>query len=184
MQAAIRRLRIKSTFNSRYFIPDSDLRSCLDEVVVAEALKSCAIDFYKQDEFCDIICHGALKLFAILIAIGLQGQVGQFIERDGLQDLALDSKLPFRREFALECLEDPVAADEFCEKQWEFIAPLFASDRSHRILADDTVLPFIEDAELNQGSFGKIYKIALPLQHQSITGATHGSKVRSKALNS
>ncbi|EUC34846.1 hypothetical protein COCCADRAFT_35545 [Bipolaris zeicola 26-R-13] len=79
-------------------------------------------------------------------------------------------------------------ADDFLEKQWTVLAPVFAKseeDRNaHIVLESDEILPFISQSEVTrQGGFGDVYKTEIHPDHHSL-GMTSGNVFAIKELKS
>ena len=72
----------------------------------------------------------------------------------------LDHRLPFSVEHLKKILPISVA-EEFHEKQWEFVAPTFSRNTLPRCLEEDVVLPIVQEILIGHGGFGTVYRTLL-----------------------
>ena len=171
--------RVKN-IESRYFIPDNALETCLSREAVHECIQSTSIEVYHRREIEDAVMNGGKRMFGILVILGEESSIRSFIERDQLvQTYKLDSKLPIAIEDLRKIYPTGATASLFHEKQWEVLAPFFREDKSHRIFDQDTVFPFVGLEVLPKGGFGEISKVELDEAHHGFSAAT-GGKVTSK----
>jgi hypothetical protein len=56
-------------------------------------------------------------------------------------------------------LEDDVAADNFLQKQHEFLAPVI--EKNKEVKGHFRRLPYVRERLIGQGSFGKIYEVSV-----------------------
>ncbi|MCJ1393796.1 hypothetical protein MMC18_006672 [Xylographa bjoerkii] len=154
-------------FESRWYVPGKELNKVLSRTAVEAATISCGIEVHKRTEVVDLILKGAKKIFAVLVLIGNESSIVDFIENDSLQDQRLDSRLPFRRAELDEVLDENIAM-AFHRTQWTVSAPIFRRDTSHRVLNDDTILPFSRNVKVGSGAFGTVFEITLDPNHQGI----------------
>lgn len=157
------RLR-QENFDTQKFVPEGDLQDLLSEDVIARSIRSCDIDFYKHAETIHTIKNGARKIFAILVLLNQEVAITKFIENDQLQCSQLDSKLPFPLSI-LESMEFDGAQD-FYERQWEFVSPIFSDLATHRVLDNNIRLPIMESKYLGEGGFGRVFKIVIHRHHR------------------
>ncbi len=89
----------------------------------------------------------------------------------------IDNKLPYEISKLRNVLSSDLAL-QFHELQWEFIAPFFREDRSHRVLDENTILPFVGRKQLAQSGFGVVYREVLAQKHHGLDcGYASGGKV-------
>lgn len=155
------------TFESRWYVPGKELNKVLSKSIVEEAVAHCGIEVYKRTEVVHVILRGAKRIFAVLVLMGKELSIVNFIEHDHLQNQRQDSKLPFRRSELGEILDDELA-EEFCRTQWVVSAPYFRNDMSHRLLNDDTILPFTKNFKIGSGAFGTVFEITIDARHQGV----------------
>lgn len=132
---------------------------------VRKVLLDSQMEMYHVNEAVEIIKNGAWNVFAILVLIKQPRRIVSFIEDDRMQRGPIDHHLPFELT-KLEELLDPMVAQDFHDKQWEFTAPSFSGSVFTRILPDDFVLPFLSDKELGEGSFGTVHRIQVERSYQ------------------
>jgi hypothetical protein len=162
MEALSRELhmvRRENPSTNHFFTPSHLVRDALKPGLVRQSLLDCAVESHQVDEATQIIIEGAWNVYAILVMIRKPQYILAFINDDNLQRASIDDKLPLDLEKLKKVLEDPVTAEEFYDRQWGFTAPLFSKSVFIRSLPEKFVLPFLAEAELGEGSFGKVYKI-------------------------
>lgn len=162
----IRGIQVKN-FESRWYVPGRELDKLLSKSAVERAVTHCGMEAHRQMEAVQVIVKGAKKIFAVLVLMGKELSILNFIEHDHLQDQYLDSKLPFRRSELGEILEDHLA-ETFHRTQWVVSAPIFQNDMSHRLLDNDTILPFTKNVKVGCGAFGTVFEVSLDAKHQGI----------------
>ncbi|KAF2658084.1 kinase-like protein [Lophiostoma macrostomum CBS 122681] len=160
LQALIRKERRK-TASGRYIIPERALRTILNEDQVQLALRQHKCEPYKIAELTKRVLKGGRKLFCILALCHALEEFKRFVLQDGLYDNHIDTRLPFDRDQLMKIVEGEDLADQILERQWEFLAPIFRDDPSHRVLREETILPFHQDVFRQEGGFGKVYDIGL-----------------------
>lgn len=177
----IHQLRLRNADGS-HFVPEAALKR---EILGPEArehirtaIRGSGVEFHMEEEALNSIMQGGQKVFAILVLTNNVHYLRNFIEADGFQRTGWDGRLPLQEshvESIIPCSTDSI---KFYETQWEFLAPVFGGDRSHRQLHDRVVLPFIKDEYLAEGGFGKISKVSLPRGHHKMgAGYDSGSEV-------
>lgn len=165
LQARIESLRQRN-IEFRYFVPSQELYTTLDEASVQEVIKGCDIEPYNRKEYVETILRGGRKVFAILVLMGLPHLIEEFIKKDQLQHDQLDNRLPYS-ETDLE-LRIPDTAQRFFEMQWELLAPLFSTLKTHRVLDDHSILPFTNETYIASGGFGEVHEVWLYGPHQRL----------------
>jgi hypothetical protein len=154
-------------FESKWYVPGKELNDLLSKIVVEEAVARYVLEAYRRTEAVQIILKGARKVFAVLILMGKESSILNFIEHDHLQDQVLDAKLPFQKPQLSEILDEH-SAEEFYRTQWIVAVPLFRDDLSHRVLDDDAILPFAKNAKIGCGAFGTVFEVYLNAKHQDV----------------
>jgi hypothetical protein len=157
IRGSINSLRRRNV-ESRYYIPEAALYKVLDETSVRIALQQCAP--HKYEDLVKTISKGGRKILSILLLNSHEKYIEQFVAEDQYQTSQLDHRLPFELE-KLHQLLQPIQAELFYEKQWEFTSPVFSESVLRRQLSDQTILPFTSESSAGKGSFGIVYKIQL-----------------------
>jgi hypothetical protein len=156
----------------RFFIPISELNQLMSELNVTQELLN--IYSYVDDSLVRFICLEARKVFAILLCVSKPQSIRDFCnERLGDEDLPftrfeMDGRVQLGRKDHIACIREyhgscaihamdswsQKAIIDFCRDQWVFEAPVFKSIGGgkipHHHLADNCILPFIEDHEGQQ----------------------------------
>jgi hypothetical protein len=176
------------TVDGGRFIPEKLLEQTLTEPEIKRVLSGSQFKraFYKQEELSQMILEGGKKLLAILILMEREGAILKFLQRDPLQGLSLDSKLPLDLEESRTVLEDGYSASTaaaFCEMQWKVLTPVLRNDRSHRVFDDCSILPFIKGEDWAPGGFGDISKMMLCPIHQRLVNLDLDGNVSIQAFN-
>lgn len=147
------------------FVPEG----ALDDVITTENIRLTLRDSNaprdREVECIRWIEQGGKKTFAILVLIQRARNIVKFIEREQLQSDSLDSKLPYGSKADVEKFLLKSDAEDFFERQWEFVSPIFRHKACHRSLHGRTILPFLETKILGGGSFGTIYLETLHRNH-------------------
>lgn len=160
----------------QWFSSEQDLRDIFTEDTIRNALcdeniqDDCKIDPEHIEQAVKFVIYGAFKIFAILVHIRHTSSLLRFIETDNYQT-GLDSRLPFEERRLKAILKDP-ASQEFYERQWHFIAPVFCDSVFRRILPPETILPITHQEFLGKGSFGIVYGINIAPSHQQFKSNT------------
>ncbi|KAI9785126.1 MAG: hypothetical protein M1839_000764 [Geoglossum umbratile] len=172
LRSQILSLRRQPADDDRHYIPHKPLYRLMTRDAVFDAAKGCGqIPLYHLDRIVDRIVKGGRRVFAILILREKEGFVSRFIEHDQLQNSQLDAQLPLS--FETLRLIVPEIVDDFYEKQWEFVAPIFSRDVVHRFLPKETRLPFTSDKVIGSGGFGVVSEIKLDQDHQRLPLLPH-----------
>jgi hypothetical protein len=157
--------RVENAEN-RHFVPQGKLESILTPANVREAIRQSGIEPHELTRTTEIILRRAPRIFAILLRIHEVRQILTFIANDQLQREGLDQCLPFRPG-ALDFLPSEIA-EQFCETQWEFAAPVFSCQFQHRILDPSTIMPFTSSKFIGKGAFGHVHEVELHPQHHEL----------------
>jgi hypothetical protein len=176
----LHRLRVRNAAY-RYFVPEKDLKTLIKESKeeVKGMVEHSGIPFYQQNEVLSTIFRDGYKTFGILAQMKRISLISKLMEFTHPQvEVSLDARLPMKLpELEKVIPEDATTFDEF---QWEFIAPFFAENQSHRFLAPAVILPFTRDEHFTEGGFGKISQIDIHFDQQSFSNdAEYSSKVTS-----
>lgn len=173
LESDIRKLRCKNA-DSRYFVPQGQLRAIFDTKNNTEnntdnikaALRANGIETHEITKTVDFILHRAQTIFAILLTIHEVDAITRFICNDQLQLQSLDQRLPYP-EGSLKFLSEETA-DKFYEAQWEFAAPIFSHQFSHRDLDQFTIMPFTFSKFIGKGGFGHVFSLELHPKHHKL----------------
>lgn len=156
---------------SKWFLPDSKLVQTIQEFdpLLEECLREANIEQLEQKEILSVIRNGGQKVFAILVL--MQGHPVElmlnFMRGDQMLQNNLDARLPFGVDELKLVIKDDILAGEFFRRQWELLSPLFRSDRTHRELKHQTILPFIQEMQIphGEGGCGIVTKVTLHAAH-------------------
>ena len=166
---------VKSS-DGRNFFPIQNVANVLTNVEVEAAVTQCVRDVCRRKEAIAMVVNGGHRIFSILVVIRQETLLVHFLDTDNLQSNTLDSRLPLDTSTLLSLLPDgldsEVAAQEFSDRQWEFIVPVFNSGLTHRKFDDMTILPFLwaKDRRSWEGAFGVVDEVTL---HSSQHKYTH-----------
>lgn len=163
-------------YEAKFYIPFAELDKFLDAEIVRKAIIESGLELPEQDEVIQTVLSGGKRLFAILVEIRCLPAIVKIIERDHLQDQPLDAKLPLDESYMVALLGES-DGKSFYRKQWNFMAPLFRGDLSHRILDRATILPFSDNRRIGQGAFGTVYEVVIDARHQAGTAGAYMSSV-------
>ncbi|KAH8882492.1 kinase-like protein, partial [Thozetella sp. PMI_491] len=157
-------------YESKWYIPATELEKALSAENVKDAVVESKIQPYKQDEVVQAILHGGKKIFAVLLLIDEAKCFVNFLGHDHLQNTPLDAKLPYTQP-ELDTILGEAAGVLFHRTQWQVLAPVFRGDLSHRVFDKATILPFIHNVKIGNGAFGTVYEVVLDARHQVQTEA-------------
>lgn len=165
--ARLRSARVKNA-DSKHFIADEVLDSIFKDFDVELCVREIGIPVYHQQEITTAIRTGGRKVFSILATIGYEALIVEVLSIDGLVKKSdIDNKLPFELLKLQSVLGNDVAL-QFYERQWEFIVPFFREDRSHRLLHEDTIMPFVGRKQLADGGFGIVFRETMAQKHHGL----------------
>lgn len=170
LRSKILRLSAKS-LDGRNFFPEKDL-AALPEDELRLAVYASVEEVYRRDEAVQLVLRGGRKVFAVLTILNEEPMLVSFLETDTALSKSLDSRLPIAESALLSLFANSahgdVIAKEFFDRQWEFIAPLFRPNISHRVFDDMTVMPFVWGSKISagEGAFGYVDKVTLHARHQ------------------
>jgi hypothetical protein len=160
----------KRTAHGYSFVPDGELTKVLTKERVLQQLLECNIPAESLEETLQVTLTKAIKVFAILIRSGQEALMLECIEND-----VIDDRLP---------LETPVPGlhlnDKFFKVQWEFLAPIFTKRTVTLKLKDKHILPFLEDAKIDQahGGYANAFRVSLDPGHQALVDLQVGGDVQ------
>ncbi|EWC47292.1 hypothetical protein DRE_03411 [Drechslerella stenobrocha 248] len=138
------------------------------------------VPFYHEIDTVNWIITKGKRIFAILAALGSQERlIPAFIEHDFQ---AVDEKLPFSLDLLQRIV--PGIAQQFYDKQWEFVSPIWSRNVIHRELPPEIRLPFTYNHRIDAGGFGEIYEIRLHPDHQTIALLPGNGKIVRKEFKS
>ncbi len=163
----IREIRQENA-DGQHFITSGPLDACLSQEAVLRTLPHCAVEKWREYEIADIIEKGAKKVLATLLLLKEENQFIRFIENEMLPNRPLDSQLPFAKKTLKSIIPD--AADEFFEKQWEFVPTFFSQRLSHRYLPKNAIFPFIKCEPLGSGAFGETEAVTIAAGNHEFEG--------------
>jgi hypothetical protein len=165
LRDTLRKTLIVSVHGRRRFVPEGVIQGCLNDDQLKDALSTSNIDKVLQREAEEEIRRGGHKTFGVLVLMREEHLIVNFLQRDQLLRTRLDERLPRQIEELVVTLGSKERADEFYESQWQFLAPVFSELKGHRLLHEETILPFLAEEYLGQGGFGKVYKTRIHQSH-------------------
>ena len=130
-----------------------------------ELLRQCNLEFHLINETVDKVLDGGLRTFAVLGAVQDIGSVTRFIKEDQFSGVSLDARLPLQETDISRYFSNPEKGKLFLRRQWSFLAPVFSENRSRRELDDRIILPFLHRKFVDEGGFGKVYRISVDASH-------------------
>lgn len=201
---------------SKGFLPLDKLNELVIEDSVSDALRECMSHLSQDDaqSYAKMICPRSQRnhmepsfrrIFAILAMVQQPQEVFAFLENNITDnDLPLvkvqgekKGRYELRRKFQphrpLECLHkwSPFMIDSFEGCQWMMMSPFFSWENKRAVrtyfLADQTILPFIEDSSRDvdmeddedfQGGHGSIFKVKIHPAHHNFHHIAVCKKVR------
>ena len=140
-------------------------------------------------ELTDFIYENAKKAFAILVYTRSTSSITgffeyrftdaylpiQFVRGDDYLEVETLSRSPPANLDALDVFTATTGSDgwclgdnrlhDFCERQWQFIAPVFLKDQYLYNFHEKTILPFNFKGEEKSGGFSKVYQIRIHPAH-------------------
>ena len=168
LQQRIACLRVEGLYGQ--FIPQELLYGLLTESVILHELQQHEHPPESLLESSTILASRGRKVFAILVEIGSVTLVADLIS-GGL----LDGKLPFGEEDLSQHCDSGVVI-QFLKFQWDYLAPFWGDgSSSHKILAPQTILPYVTEQLLSEGGFGKVFVVVLKTTHQGFFQNAPGS---------
>lgn len=145
-----------------WFIPAKRLNEALTRETIRGALEIAEIEYFRLDELTDHVLKTNLKVFSVLVLIEQVVAIPQCAELPE----CVDARLPFEMNLLASMLPAK-AAQEFEERQYEVIAPIFSRSTIHRSFQYQTILPFVKDERIGEGGFDTVYEIQLSHDHQN-----------------
>lgn len=152
------------------FVPFSELKTLFTRDKVLELLRQHDLEFHLINETVDRVLDGGLRTFAVLADIQDIGSITRFIKEDQFSEISLDAKLPLNETDFFRYFSNPEKGRRFLRKQWSFLAPVFAENRSRRELDDRIILPFLRKDYFTEGGFAKVYKVKVDASHYKLSG--------------
>ena len=152
-------------FEHKSFIPFNELKNLFTRDKVYELLRQYDLHFHLINEAVDRVLDGGLRTFALLGAVQDIGSIARFIKEDQFSGVSLDARLPLQETDISRYFSNPEKGKLFLRRQWSFLAPVFSENRSCRELDDRIILPFLHKKFVDEGGFGKVYRISVDASH-------------------
>ncbi|KAI4684693.1 uncharacterized protein J4E88_004134 [Alternaria novae-zelandiae] len=170
---------VRSEFSKQDFLPEDDFETLITEDTVKEELDNTLEAF--DPSLVKYIAKHARKTFATLV---IQGKVHKAVNLE--KSKFNDDYLPIANEESGLTSLNGLSRDrhawrwfkswwtqernEFCEKQWTFLSPIFESNSMMEVLHRDCRLPFITcDSKIDEGSFSFVHKGTIHHAHHKIS---------------
>ncbi|KAL1598314.1 hypothetical protein SLS59_006998 [Nothophoma quercina] len=151
--------------NSQPFV----LESKLPEVITKEVIEKLMRKFnpsYKRQEISTWVTTRGTKVFAVLVMISRSNRIQDFIFNDQYHGYKVDHQRLFSKDELVKIFDDDLIAAQYFDKQWEFWAPTFSGEVTHRVMLDRIVFPFMSRKPLAKGGFGDVSRIRIhPYYH-------------------
>lgn len=179
--------RLSDDLHRRKYIPNNELRKILarDNIIseLNEHHKRWSLKRIRQNptNLANRILGSGQRLFVILVNLSLSWGVKNLLDA-GLTDADLPLS---KRGNQLSSSVDPARSfkwppewgleklDDFVEKQWLVLAPVFATRGAHRTLAPECPLPFVTVVEAQNGPRNVVYKVLVdPSHHEGFEVST------------
>lgn len=179
--------RLSDDLSRRKYIPNSELRKIVarDNIITElhKHQKRWSLKRMRQNptSLTNRILESGQKLFVILVNLRLSWGVKNLLDA-GLTDKDLPLS---KRGSHLSSSVDPAKSfewpaeweledlDDFVEKQWLVLAPVFATGGAHRALAPECPLPFVTVVEAQNGPRNVVYKVLVdPSHHEGFEVST------------
>jgi len=169
---------VRSQFSKQDFLPEDDFETLVTEDTIKEELDKALGAF--DPSLAEYIAKNARKSFATLV---IQGKVHMAVNLERLK--FNDDYLPIANEesglsslnglsrdrYAWKWFKSWTTQErnDFCEKQWTFLSPIFESNSRMEVLHRDCRLPFITcDPRIERGSFCFVHKATVHHAHHTI----------------
>lgn len=171
--AALHAVRQKSS-KGTYFISFLHLQRVLTRLIIVQEVDRFCPQQHHKSHIVDVIHRNGLRVFGILVLLGQEKLIIDFIEN---LDDQLDSKLPFEQAQISRISAN--VSFRFCkEVQWELIPHLFQGGGFHRKILNDVILPYTEEERFDEGSGGEIFRCVIASgQHKLAPQQVHPSRL-------
>lgn len=166
LQAGLERIRQTSVFNNAPFYILEDLRDIVTKNIVIDMTARYIHDHLHEDAVQNVLQDG-VRLFAILAIMDRVDLLSDFLVHN-----TLDNSLPLRDLAAMQRIAPDLDTRFYSKFQWQFFPWSFKheSNSQHRILPDDTIIPFVSEKIIGGGASSKISVVEIPFQLQSFEG--------------
>jgi hypothetical protein len=173
-----------STFDEyrRNFLPHGHLTNVLTQEAVEQELEGMENDLLDHEkrrfdisyrlQLSSWICTWASVLFATVIQCALTPRTMYLslanFEQQRFDDSCLPIEAPRMTQSKLfrKKIWKTFHLEDFYEKQWRFLVPVFSSGQYHYDLADQTILPFTGDMrDVVNGGFSSVRKVEIHPSH-------------------
>jgi len=173
---------VRSEFSKKDFLPQDDFEMIITKSTIKEELEEALGTF--DSSLVEYIAKNARKTFATLV---IQDKVSKAanLEKAKFNDDYLPISNEKSRLTSLNGLSKDRHAwkwfkswrtqerDDFCEKQWTFLSPIFESNSMMEVLHQDCRLPFIAcESQGEGGSFSLLHKAIIHHAHQTVTSVS------------
>ncbi|KAI0103824.1 hypothetical protein GGR51DRAFT_523569 [Nemania sp. FL0031] len=172
-----------STFDTRpeKYCPQNKFDTFVTEEAIARQLEHVQCDDkLTRQELVRWTYKNARKIFVIMVVSGFSNEealaVIRRIRAKGLTDECLPISKPDSDDGTIGPAPHPsiwegesiTQRDNFFDKQWRFIIPVFSAKQFHHDLEPETILPFeeIESSSINQGGFSHVRGFKVHQAHQ------------------
>ena len=150
---------------SRKFIPEGSLQQLLRSEDITNSLRDpkLGIPWYKIETTKSTVLQTASKVFAILIDLGLESKLIDFIEHD-----LLDSSLPASKDRLREVLHEASELFSFEQLQWDYFPYRISRGQYAKKIPKPMVFPYTEQTQIGSGGFSTVYRVVVHPDHQDL----------------
>ncbi|ROV87924.1 hypothetical protein VSDG_09444 [Cytospora chrysosperma] len=160
----------------QYYVPEG----CLERLITKESIIR---EFTRNDkaggekhadtDLLDYILRSARKLLAISLLTGVNGselhKAMKMFKSSGIKDTKLPIKFtdPLEPPWSQQAqLWTAIKRNDFGEKQWRFLVPIFREDEIKLEIESLHILPFtLATTETKQGTFGNVWEVEIHESH-------------------
>ena len=155
---------------ARVFLPENTLGQILQGIDILQTLRDplFRVRPHKLESTVDFVLKEGRKIFAILVELGLERRLTQFIEY-GIRDSALP---------VLEQQLEPVLeshSGQFVRCQWDYLAHRISKRDYSLKLRAECILPYVNQTWRGGGGFSTVYDVVVHPAHQDIDSEVNGT---------
>lgn len=162
--ATIFRDRLESlrhtTASGESFFVTQELRGLVTESIVNDITRPW-IPEQRRSQIVDIILEDGVRLLCALVVLNRVEQISNFLSHN-----TLDSRLPIKEKAELRTVTPELDDAFYSTVQWQFFPWVLGESPGHIILPENTVIPFIQEIFISEGSGGVLDLVTVPGQMQ------------------
>ncbi|KAL6694348.1 kinase-like domain-containing protein [Trichoderma pleuroticola] len=154
-----------------FFYIYEELQHLVTPSLITDIISS-SFQHQQLEDIVAIVTSDGIRLLCILALLDQIDQLTNFLAHS-----TLDSRLPIREEAELQAIAPDLKPVFFTKYQWQFFPWVFQKNYGHLVLHSRTVLPFISDEIIAEGSGGVVSAVEIPTQLQAFINS-NDDKVR------